>query len=144
MGILKSDKKGDEPKKAKKNVHFDLDKNIIFSLKEPHYPKGEKKAPRADDHPAREPMNLIEMKRVKEFLENHDEQYKGYILVQYAKSGDDTYNLTFSDPAVDLAEDPNATKYFNRTFMAETIAEILEKMVKIKAEKAPKRNKITK
>lgn len=138
MGILK---KGNEPKKEKKNVHFELDKNMIFSLKESHYPKGEKKAPRADEHPARLEMNLKEMKRVKEYLENHDEVYKGFVLVQYAHAEDGIYTLTFSDPNVDLAEDPDATKYFNRTFMADTITEILEKMAKIKAANAPKRQK---
>ncbi len=139
MGILK---KGDEPKKEKKHVHFELDKNMIFTLKEAHYPKGQKKASRADTHPPRAPMNLKDMKRVKRFLENHDDQYKGFILVQYAHPEDGTYTLTFADPAVDLAEDPSATRYFNRTFMAETIHEILEKMVKLELDNAPKRPKL--
>ncbi len=142
MGILKSDKKSDEPKKERKNVHFELDKNIIFSLKESQYTKGKKKASRTDTHSPRPSINVKEMKRVKEYLENHDEQYKGLILVQYASPEEGVYTLKFADPSIDLADNPDATKFFNRTFMAETISDILEKMIKLKAEKAPKRPKL--
>ncbi len=126
MGILK---KGDEPKKEKKNVNFELNKNVIFNLKETHYPKGEKKASRADTHSPRKSINLDEMSKVKEYLENFDDTYKGYVLVQYASSEEGVYTLTFADPAIDLAENPDATRYFKRTFMPEMISEILAKPI---------------
>ncbi len=116
----------DISQKIKKTVRFDLDKNSEH-LVETYYPKGHKRPSSSLQQETRFPVDIHEKKQVKKYLENHDEQFKGYILTQYRNQQDGSYAISFIDPT-------NRTQ-FKQTFMQDRIDEILEEMKKIKASK---------
>jgi hypothetical protein len=60
---------------------------------------------------------------VKEYLENYDDKYKGYILLQYVNNQEGTYTISFLDP--------ETRERFQQTFMQVQITEILAEMQKI-------------
>lgn len=104
-------------KSGVKTVQFDLNKNtrhICTVL----YPKGMKKPSRADTHQGPSISVDLEQKAIlKAYLENEDEHYKGFVLLQYINNQDGSYLLRFSDPVT--------KERFNQTFMQEKINDIL-------------------
>lgn len=116
----------DVPKRTKKMVRFDLEKNSEHLI-ETYYPKGQRKPSTSIHQETKFPVDIYEKKQVKKYLENHDEQFKGFILTQYRNQQDGSYAISFVDPA--------SRAHFKQTFMQERIDEILEEMRKIKASK---------
>ncbi|MGE3318675.1 MAG: hypothetical protein AB7I18_05210 [Candidatus Berkiella sp.] len=102
----------------KKSVSFDLDKNTIHVCTV-LYPKGSLKPPPADtkEKPSI-PVDLEEKGIIKNYLENEDDKYKGFILVQYRNYQDGNYTLDFIDP--------NTKERFAQTFNQEQIDAMLE------------------
>ncbi|MBS0285819.1 MAG: hypothetical protein JSR17_00465 [Proteobacteria bacterium] len=121
MGSSKDDKKP----KEKKSVHFNEAANQIHLVSTEH-PKGAKKPHRADTRSATPlPIDIDEMRIVKAYLENEDEQYKGFIVTQYVNCQDGTYRIKLKDP--------NAGMFYTQTIMEDRIKEILA----LKQEEAP-------
>lgn len=111
-----NDKDQNKPKE-KKSVRFNEQANQIHITMTEH-PKGTKKPKRADTRdPVPLPIDIDEMRIVKDYLENEDEQYKGFIVTQYVNCQDGTYRIKLVDPATH--------EFYTQTIMQERIQEIL-------------------
>lgn len=103
---------------TKKSVSFDLDKNTIHVCTV-YYPKGPKKPAPADTRETPSiAVDLEEKQAIKNYLENEDQKYKGFVLVQYRNYQDGNYVLQFIDP--------DSKERFEQTFLQEQIDEMLE------------------
>ncbi|MGD9592411.1 MAG: hypothetical protein AB7V32_07820 [Candidatus Berkiella sp.] len=114
------------PKKQPKLVHFDMILNTEHVV-DTFYPKGNKKPGQELNAQTRIPVDIKQKKKVKKYLENYDEKYKGFILSQYRNNQDGTYAISFIDP--------ESKDHFTQTFMQERIDEIIDEMIKIKGSK---------
>ena len=103
---------------SSKSVQFDLSQNTEH-LCTVLYPKGPKKPGRADTRSSPPvPVDLEQKGIVKAYLENEDEQYKGFVLLQLINNQDGSFLLRFIDPVT--------KERFNQTFMQDRIDEIIQ------------------
>ncbi len=117
--------------KKGKQVRFE-NEPTIYHTPTLYSSSGKPKPKRADEHRHNcIYVDIKEKRRVKEYLENYHETYKGLTLKQYINNQDGTYTLKFVEPP-SLDEDQTQIRSeFSQSFMQEAINEITLMMDKL-------------